>query len=360
MNNKLLGLLLFVLCLSVADTVNAQCGPLARYPNSQVPEANSGFRHPLSVPETAPGWLFGQVASGYTCGSVRHPGKDINAGSQNNDLGTPVYAVANGKVVYANSSTWGGVVIQHKYRGITYFSQYGHVQGIRVTCGQTVKKNDQIAEIGNVDTRYAHLHFEIRESDHPDATRGSYFPCSQSLANVYNWYEDPVPFTQTHGSYTSNSPYVWRFDVTGYFEEWAAFNISGASVNSRLLFIDPRGNDPYIESGPIAASAYTFQYVQLKMASNALDGYGNIYFKTRAEDYYSPDKKIDFHVANCPPASCGGNAPFYYYNLHVGWHPKWLGLITGIRVDPANDGLSGTNKDTIGFDYVRLSATSVP
>ena len=96
------------------------------------------------------------------------------------------------------------------------------------------------------------------------------------------------------------------------------------------------------------------------MASNALDGYGSINFKTRAEDYYSPDKRIDFQVAYCPPSSCGGVAPYYYYNLYVGWHHKWLGLITGIRVDPANNGLAGTNQDTVGFDYVRLSATSVP
>jgi hypothetical protein len=33
---------------------------------------------------------------------------------------------------------------------------------------------------------------------------------------------------------------------------------------------------------------------------------------------------------------------------------------TGFRVDPANSGQGGTNKDTVGFDYVRLSAVSVP
>jgi len=275
-------------------------------------------------------------------------------------LGTPVYAVANGKVVYADGSNWGGVVIQHKYRGVTYYSQYGHVKGIRVARGQVVKQGDQVAEIGKVGAASAHLHFEIREADHIDPTRGSYFPCYQSLASVNNWYENPVPFTQTHGGYSATTPYVWRYSVDGYFEEWDAFNISGASVNNGILFIDPQGNDPYVTSGPLAAVAYNFPYVQLRMASNALDGNGSIYFKTRTENYYSEDMKINFAVAYCPPNSCGGNAPFYYYNLYVGWHPKWAGTITGVRVDPANNGQGGTNKDTIGFDYIRLSAVSVP
>src|SRR5262249_47944088 len=118
----------------------AQSGPGA-YPLGEVPDAADGFRHPLSIPEIEPGWQFGEWASGYACGSVWHPARDINAVAAGAaDRGTPVYAAAAGRVVYANGSSWGGVVIQHKYRGITYFSQYGHVQGIRVQRGDTLIK----------------------------------------------------------------------------------------------------------------------------------------------------------------------------------------------------------------------------
>jgi hypothetical protein len=354
---KVIGILLFTIFAVGPKVLKAQCGPFS---NGEVPDATSGFRHPLNAAEVSPGWKFVDRATGYTCGAVWHPGRDINAGSGDTDLGTPVYAVANGKVVYANGSSWGGVVIQHDYRGVTYYSQYGHVKGIRVACGQNVSKGQQIAEIGKIGATSAHLHFEIREADHRNPRVGSDFPCYQSLANVHNWYENPVPFTLTHGSYSSTTAYVWRFNVNAYFEEWDAFNISGASVSNGILFIDPQGADPYVASGPLAASAYTFQYVQLRMASNALDWHGSIYFKTRAENFYSEDKKIDFAVSYCPPNSCGGQAPFYYYNIYTGWHHKWLGLITGIRVDPAISGQSGTNLDTVGFDYIRLSATSVP
>lgn len=252
MYKNILGLLLLILCAYAPETATAQqsCGPLTRYINADVPEASSGFCHPLNVAEALPGWRFTDWAGGYSCGYVYHPGRDINAAPGDNDLGTPVSAVANGRVVYAKSGSWGGVVIQHKYRGITYFSQYGHVQGIRVTCGQTVTQGQQIAEIGKVGTSSAHLHFEIREGDHPDATRGDFFPCYLSLTDVLNWYEDPVPFTQTHGGYTSSTPYVWRFDVTGYSEEWSPVNVSGSNVSGGAFLIDPKGARPVHRERP--------------------------------------------------------------------------------------------------------------
>jgi murein DD-endopeptidase MepM/ murein hydrolase activator NlpD len=354
----LIGIFFCLTCITVP--ISAQSGPGA-YPPGEVPDAVTGFRHPLSVTEVEPGWQFGEWASGYACGSVWHPARDINAVAPGAaDLGTPVYAAAAGKVVFANGGSWGGIVIQHKYRGVTYLSQYGHVRGIRVQRGATVTKGQQIAEIGQVGATSPHLHFEIRESDHPDPTLGSFFTCGQSLQNVQNWYENPVPFTRTHTSYAQGSPYVWRFDEAAYFEEWEAFNISAAAVQNGILFIDPQGADPHIQSGPLAAVAYTYPYVQFRMASNALDGNGAIYFKTRLENYYSEDKKITFYVAHCAPEACAGNAPFQYYEVPVGWHPKWVNTITGLRIDPANNGRSGTATDTIGFDFVRLSAVSVP
>src|SRR3712207_7003816 len=48
-------LLFIVLCVSMAGSVQAQSGP---FPLSEVPDANTGFRHPLSVAEVTPGWKF--------------------------------------------------------------------------------------------------------------------------------------------------------------------------------------------------------------------------------------------------------------------------------------------------------------
>lgn len=92
----------------------------------------------------------------------------------------------------------------------------------------------------------------------------------------------------------------------------------------------------------------------MRIASNALDGNGNLYFKTNAENYYSEDKKVSFTVSNC--YLCG-NAPFYSYSVYMGSNSKWNGIITGIRIDPAERGQGGTNADSIAIDYVRLSTT---
>lgn len=149
----------------------------------------------------------------------------------------------------------------------------------------------------------------------------------------------------------------WEFNSKGNFEGWRTFNTSGTSVSSGILFIDPAGLDPFIVGPDINVDAGTYRYVQMRLASNAQDRYGNIYFKTRSENYYSDDKRVEFTVSNCPPSSCGGNASFATRSIYVGGHAKWRGVITGIRIDPANNGLAGTNKDTIGFDYIRLSNT---
>jgi hypothetical protein len=38
---------------------------------------------------------------------------------------------------------------------------------------------------------------------------------------------------------------------------------------------------------------------------------------------------------------------------------KWTGTITGVRLDPTGSGQGGTNKDSIGVDYIRLSSSSL-
>lgn len=145
----------------------------------------------------------------------------------------------------------------------------------------------------------------------------------------------------------------WEFNSTANFEGWSCINIQSASVNSGVLFVDFAGADPYIVGPSISASASTYRYVQVRMASNALDSNGKIYFKTATENFYSEDKSVSFFVNNC--ALCG-NAPFYQYSVSIGGNAKWSGTITGIRIDPANNASSVQGTDTVGFDYIRISA----
>ena len=102
----------------------------------------------------------------------KHLGDDLNGiGGENSDLGDPIYAIADGRVLLARDGGpgWGNVVILlHAYleNGERKYveSYYGHVQDMLVHPGETVKRGQQIATVGTANGRYfAHLHFEMRE-----------------------------------------------------------------------------------------------------------------------------------------------------------------------------------------------------
>ncbi len=106
----------------------------------------------------------------------RHLGDDLNGiGGENSDLGDPIYAIADGRVLLARDGGpgWGNVIILlHAYteNGERKYVQsyYGHVQTILVKPRQEVKRGQQIATVGSANGRYlAHLHFEMREFTTP-------------------------------------------------------------------------------------------------------------------------------------------------------------------------------------------------
>lgn len=106
-------------------------------------------------------------------GANGHLGEDWNKNSGGNtDCGEAVYAVANGKIIYAEDAGpgWGNVVIiTHTLPdGTEIQSLYGHLQEILKTSG-VVKIREQIGKVGNANGRYfCHLHLEIRKPDAKD------------------------------------------------------------------------------------------------------------------------------------------------------------------------------------------------
>jgi hypothetical protein len=145
---------------------------------------------------------------------------------------------------------------------------------------------------------------------------------------------------------------TWDFNTLGNFEGWSAVNVSATAVHDGIFFIDPAGSDPNIVSATLSVAASSYNTVIVRMASNALDPFGNVFFRTQSENFYSADKRVEFSVQNC---SLCGNASFITYTINMTSNPKWTGTITGIRIDPANDGKSGTNTDSVGFDFVKLT-----
>ena len=91
----------------------------------------------------------------------QHNGQDL-AG----ELGTPIYAFADGVVTHAGAANGFGqwIIIEHNLGGKKVSSLYGHMfpEGVLVKVGQTVKVGQLIAKEGNNgQSSGPHLHFEV-------------------------------------------------------------------------------------------------------------------------------------------------------------------------------------------------------
>ncbi|WP_327393000.1 M23 family metallopeptidase [Streptomyces sp. NBC_01186] len=121
------------------------------------------------------------VSTGYKTGggmwsSGSHTGIDFHAG-----MNTRVKSVAAGEVVEAgNGGAYGNnIVIKHKDGTYT---QYGHLNSMSVSVGQTVTAGQQIALSGSTgNSSGPHLHFEARSG--PD----------------YGSDMDPIAYLRSHG-----------------------------------------------------------------------------------------------------------------------------------------------------------------
>jgi hypothetical protein len=128
-----------------------------------------------------------------------HLGDDLNGiGGENSDLGDPIYAVADGRVLLARDGGpgWGNVIIVlHAYvdngRRKYVQSYYAHVETMLVRVGEEVRRGQRIATVGTANGHYfAHLHFEMREFTTPFIGPGY-------RENTSGWL-DPSAFIKAH------------------------------------------------------------------------------------------------------------------------------------------------------------------
>ena len=101
----------------------------------------------------------GKLIQGFTAVT-----KGIDIGG---NLGDPVVAAANGKVVYAGNGIRGLgnlVIVDH---GNGFITAYAHNKSLLVKTGQEVKQGARIAELGQTDATSPRLHFEVRRQNTP-------------------------------------------------------------------------------------------------------------------------------------------------------------------------------------------------
>ncbi|MBN1141368.1 MAG: peptidoglycan DD-metalloendopeptidase family protein [Deltaproteobacteria bacterium] len=142
----------------------------------EVPVA-SGFDYPVGEKKGFQQGWNGKNEKGWYVGQsflnpFYHPGEDWNGkGMGNTDFGQPVYAVAEGRVLFAEDCFhWGKMVlVAHRLPdGRSLFSLYAHLKDISVQAGSLVQRRQQLGTLGRGyrDATYtAHLHFEIRKGN---------------------------------------------------------------------------------------------------------------------------------------------------------------------------------------------------
>jgi len=132
--------------------------PAASSATPNVPSTPQANTSKVATPATTPT---------VSTGGVRNTGGITWQRPTAGNPGQPVVAAADGKVVYAGSGLRGYgnlVIIQHSP---TFLSAYGHNQSLLVNEGQTVKRGQTIAKMGNSDASRTQLHFEVRQNGKP-------------------------------------------------------------------------------------------------------------------------------------------------------------------------------------------------
>ncbi len=151
------------------------------------------FDYPVGAPD-AEGFYNAQ---GF--GENFHLGEDWNIeGTAKNDLGLPVYSVADGVVSLSEDKKggWGNIVrvvhhIRENGKSVWVESFYAHLDEIQVKDGDRVRRGTPIGTIGDAHGAYLpHLHFEMRAM--PD------MPLGPGYSTVSDGYLDPSAFIDAH------------------------------------------------------------------------------------------------------------------------------------------------------------------
>lgn len=81
-------------------------------------------------------------------------------------MGDPIYAGADGKVIFADSFKGYGntLIVKHNNRFVTVYS---HNKTLLVKEGQQIKRGQKIAEMGDSEADRVKLHFEVRRDGKP-------------------------------------------------------------------------------------------------------------------------------------------------------------------------------------------------
>ncbi len=162
------------LLVKQAQEVEAELNKLvrqARFERESFEQIYSDLREKKDILDHTPsirpthGYLsrgFGIKMDPFTGTKQPHLGIDLAT-----DMGTPVYATANGRVSFVGRDRGLGRMIRIDHLS-GYLTVYAHLSRVKVKRGEPVKRGDVIATVGN--TGYStgpHLHYEVHFQGQP-------------------------------------------------------------------------------------------------------------------------------------------------------------------------------------------------
>jgi len=218
--------------------------PLLMNPE-EIPMA-SGFDYPIG---DVNGWGWNgindkgwYIASGFMK-PYFHPGEDWNGrGGGNTDFGQPVYAVAEGRVAFAEDCfRWGKIILIHHRLpdGKEVYSLYAHLKDMKVTAGELVGRRQQIGSVGrgyrNTTYPSAHLHFEMRRQNMARYPVTFWPRIRAGLRHVHK------PFSETHTTEWITSHYYHPSAFIRYHRDFMNRLPKGSPWELRYS----RGNDRF-------------------------------------------------------------------------------------------------------------------
>ncbi|MEQ8222574.1 MAG: M23 family metallopeptidase [Candidatus Eremiobacterota bacterium] len=213
-----------------------------------------------------------------------HTGEDAEGSA-----GNPVYAVANGIVLYSGKATGYGycVVLEHHMFGNFYVrSVYGHLRSVDIQAGWTVGQGRRIGILGTKDENGGypeHLHFGIRKG--PESGNWDYWGYEYNVSSWYNPSQDfilgrlPKPFDPNPIPLWRNSSPNWFTLAKGYFQKYKI----DVPVNTTLNF-----NLKALEGNPDIYVGYDINISPTKnyIAKSIKNGSDTLTFKTKKTTVY--------------------------------------------------------------------------
>lgn len=206
---------------------------LSAWQTNQIPNISKmdppmGSENGALVYNAQPFWEMNEPRGGH------HTGDDLNGiGGMNTDLGDPVYAAADGLVIYAGepSPGWGNtIILAHRGpNGEPLQTLYAHLDQTKATRGALIARGEIIGTVGTANENYpAHLHFEIRQSDGVEIGGGY-------LKRFLNHLDPTAVISTMHDTEaTGISPSLLKFASLSEPNPWTTLEIQGAEKFTEL------------------------------------------------------------------------------------------------------------------------------